>query len=72
MKKTKKYYYKCYKCGSVCFVEKEIVTSLMCVSPAPHRVSGICAGCFVKITKKEFDDAVNEIEMNKKAIRYNL
>ena len=23
-------------------------------------------------TKKEFDDAVNEIEMNKKAIRYNL
>ena len=33
----------------------------------------VCDDYLIKFkTKKEFDDAVNEIEMNKKAIRYNL
>ena len=33
----------------------------------------VCDDYLIKFkTKKEFDDAVNEIEMNKKAIKYNL
>ena len=56
-------YYKCTKCGTLGWNEGE--ETPMCMEPMPVRVSNICGGSYMEISKKEFDklNAKQDLEL---------
>ena len=59
-----KRYFKCWKCGSLAYTESGY-DAFMCVQPCFYRTSGICGGEYIKISKEEYINKLDE--QNKKA-----
>jgi hypothetical protein len=49
-------YFKCNKCGgSLTTITDESIPNIICLEPMKVRISGICGGEYIEITKEEYD-----------------
>ena len=62
-----KRYFKCWKCGNVCYTEDGNEPDIICVAPMPIRFSGVCCGSYsIEITKEEFEDKIIKTDTTSK------